>query len=145
MEKLTASDRLKQIMEERHLKQIDIQRLCAPFCDQFDVRIKRNDLSQWVNGKHQPTREKLSVLALALDVSEAWLTGYDVPMDRQTYVPEEQPPDAPPKTIEAKILAAGIDRMPESDRKRALEIVEMIFHQYQDYFERAEKEDDGDC
>ena len=143
MEKTTTSERLKQIMEERHLKQVDIQRMCAPFCAQFNVRIERNDLSQWVNKKHQPTQEKLSVLAMALDVSEAWLMGYDVPRERQTYVPEEQPPDAPPKTIEAKILAAGIDRMPEADRKRALEIVEMIFQQYQDYFERNEKEDES--
>lgn len=128
--------RLKEALEIRRMSQAELSRR---------TKIPAGDISHYLHAHYEAKQNRVMDIADALDVSEAWLMGLDVPMERQTYVPEEQPPDAPPKTIEAKILAAGIDRMPESDRKRALEIVEMIFHQYQDYFERDEKEDDGVC
>lgn len=42
----------------------------------------RNDLSQYIAGKVQPKQYKLTILALALDVSETWLMGLDVPKSR---------------------------------------------------------------
>ena len=35
------------------------------------------------SGKVEPTQEKLVVLGLALNVNEAWLMGFDVPMERK--------------------------------------------------------------
>ena len=40
----------------------------------------RNHICQYVSGKVKPNQEKLSILALALNVNETWLLGYDVPM-----------------------------------------------------------------
>ncbi len=74
--------RLKQIMTNKSLKQIDILNLCQPYCNKYNVKLGKNDLSQYVNGKVEPRQEKLDILAEALNVSEAWLMGYDVPMDR---------------------------------------------------------------
>lgn len=74
--------RLKQIMEERNLRQVDILEKCKPFCEKHNVKLGRNDLSQYVSGKVEPGQEKLTVLGLALNISEAWLMGYDVPMER---------------------------------------------------------------
>lgn len=51
-----------------------------------------------------------------------------------------KPPDRP-KTIEARILSAGIDKMPAEDRERALAMMRMIFTQYADYFERSDQND----
>jgi len=82
MNKENTSVRLKQIMKERQLRQVDILEKCKPFCQRFDVKLGRNDLSQYVNGKVEPRQEKLSVLGYALNVSEAWLMGFDVPMER---------------------------------------------------------------
>lgn len=82
----TTSERLKQIMEENHLRQIDILNKCQPFCKKYGVKLGRNDLSQYVHGKVIPGQEKLSVLGLALNVSEAWLMGYDVPKYRDSIV-----------------------------------------------------------
>lgn len=76
------STRLKQIMSMRNLKQVDIIRKAEPFCRQYNVSLKKNDLSQYVSGKTNPGQKKLFLLALTLDVSEAWLMGYDVPMER---------------------------------------------------------------
>ena len=82
MKKESTSSRLKLIMKERQLLQVDILEKCKPFCQKFDVKLGRNDLSQYVNGKVEPGQDKLTVLGMALNVSEAWLMGFDVPMKR---------------------------------------------------------------
>ncbi len=84
MKGATTSNRLKQIMTIRGLKQVDVLRSCEPYCKQYNVKMGSNDLSQYVNGKVQPKQDKLSILGMALNVNEAWLMGYDVPMNRET-------------------------------------------------------------
>lgn len=78
------SDRLKTIMESRQLRQVDILQAAKPFCDKYKVKLAKNDLSQYVSGKVEPGQEKLTILGLALNVSETWLMGYDVPMNRDS-------------------------------------------------------------
>ena len=75
------SYRLKEIMKLKSLKQIDILNKCEPICKELGKRIGRNDLSQYVSGKVEPRQDKLTIIAKALNVNEAWLMGYDVPMD----------------------------------------------------------------
>ena len=70
-------------MHDRNLKQVDILKKCEPYCKKYNVKLNRNDLSQYVNGKVEPGQFKLTVLAHALNISEAWLMGYDVPMTTQ--------------------------------------------------------------
>lgn len=82
MKKITTAERLKQLMKERDLKQIDIVNLSQPFCKQYDIKIGRNDISQYLSGKVEPGQNKLFILGKALNVSEAWLMGFDVPMER---------------------------------------------------------------
>ena len=79
----TTSDRLKQIIAMRKLRQVDILTAAKPFCDKYGVKLGKNDLSQYVSGKVEPRQDKLTILGLALDVSEAWLMGYDIPMGRE--------------------------------------------------------------
>ncbi len=78
--KENTSERLKEIMEIRNLKQIDIVNLAKPFCEKYNIKLGRNDLSQYVSGKIEPAQNKLLVLSKALDVNIAWLMGLDVPM-----------------------------------------------------------------
>lgn len=75
------SIRLKQIMKERGLRQVDVLRLAEPICKKYDVKLNKSDLSQFISGKVEPGQWKLTVLGKALGVSEAWLMGYDVPME----------------------------------------------------------------
>ncbi len=62
MKKANTSMRLKEIMEKRGLKQIDILNSCRPYCKKYDVKLSKGLLSQYVN--------------------EAWLMGFDVPPSR---------------------------------------------------------------
>ena len=89
MKKYTTSQRLKQIMKERNIKQADIVRAAQPFCNKYNVNLGKNTLSQYVSGKVAPGDEKLSILGLALNVSEAWLMGYEVPMERELPILDE--------------------------------------------------------
>lgn len=85
MEKTSTSIRLKQLMSERNLRQVDILEACKPYSDRFGIQIQKSDLSQYVSGKTEPKQDKLSILGMALGVSEAWLMGYDVPSERAEF------------------------------------------------------------
>lgn len=88
MKVATTSQRLKQIISERHIRQIDIIEAAKPFSEKYGVKLNKNDLSQYVNGKTEPGQEKLSILGLTLNVNEAWLMGYDVSMERTSNTSE---------------------------------------------------------
>lgn len=44
--------------------------------------MNKSDISQYVSGKVEPSQDKLVILSMALNVSEAWLTGFNVPAQR---------------------------------------------------------------
>lgn len=122
MEKTNTANRLNQIMNERNIKQVDILRAAKPFCEKYGVKLAKNDLSQYVNGKVEPGQEKLTILGLALNVSEAWLMGFDVPMDRETK--KEQPTTTGGLFLDGitdtqRFIIEEVLRMPE-DRQLAL-------------------------
>lgn len=78
----TTAERLKYLMESRGLKQADIVRMAQPYCEKYRIKLGKGDMSQYVSGKVKPAQWKLTILGLALNVSEAWLMGLDVPMKR---------------------------------------------------------------
>ena len=83
MNKTNTSERFKQLMKERNLKQVDILNLSLPFCSKYNVKMNKSDISQYVSGKVEPSQDKLVVLGMALNVTEAWLMGFDVPSERK--------------------------------------------------------------
>lgn len=74
--------RLKEIMNEQNLKQVDIIEKAKPICSQFDIKLTKPDISQYLSGKVEPGQFKLMALAYALNVSELWLMGFDVPREK---------------------------------------------------------------
>ncbi|MBO1214126.1 helix-turn-helix domain-containing protein [Staphylococcus nepalensis] len=50
--------------------------------EELGVQISKTDISQYVNGKVNPGQNKLYILAKILNVSEAWLLGYNVEKER---------------------------------------------------------------
>lgn len=83
MKKFTTSQRLEQIMQSKKLRQVDILNAAKPYCKKYGIKLWKNDMSQYVSGKVEPGKDKLTILGLALNVSEAWLMGYDVPAGRE--------------------------------------------------------------
>nr|DAI61338.1 MAG TPA: bifunctional HTH-domain containing protein/aminotransferase [Caudoviricetes sp.]DAP26599.1 MAG TPA: bifunctional HTH-domain containing protein/aminotransferase [Bacteriophage sp.]DAQ80154.1 MAG TPA: bifunctional HTH-domain containing protein/aminotransferase [Caudoviricetes sp.] len=103
MKNSSTSERLKQIMNERSLRQVDILEAAKPFCEKYGVKLAKNDLSQYVSGKVEPRQEKLTILGLALNVSETWLMGYDVRRERD----EKEQPTVPSELseLDSQIMA----------------------------------------
>ena len=93
MKKYSTSDRLREIMNVRNLRQVDILNMTLPYCKKYEVKMNKSDISQYVSGKVEPNQDKLAVLGMALNLNEAWLMGYDVPMERNSkdYTKEDTP------------------------------------------------------
>lgn len=104
MEKIHTSERLKQIMKERNLRQIDIVKMARPLCEQYKVRLEKNDISQYVSGKSEPGQYKLFILAKTLNVQEAWLMGLDAPMERNYNIEPKRAPNITEDCITPLVL-----------------------------------------
>lgn len=67
-------DRLRYALERQERKAVDLSR---------DLKIPKSAISQYLSGKSQQMDSKrLYEICKYLDVSEAWMLGYDVPMER---------------------------------------------------------------
>lgn len=71
--KIEFKDRLKAVMELKGIRAVDIVE---------NTDIPKGAISYYISGRSQPKSDRLYVLAKYLNVSEAWLLGYDVPMER---------------------------------------------------------------
>lgn len=69
----TVSQRLRIAVEKSGKTQAEIVR---------ETGINKASLSRYLKGAYAPKSTALYKLALALDVSDMWLEGYDVPMER---------------------------------------------------------------
>lgn len=66
-------DRLKEAMTVRQMRAADLVEASG---------VPKSAISFYLAGKSKPKADRLYTLAQVLDVSEAWLLGYDVPMAR---------------------------------------------------------------
>lgn len=73
MDKKELKDRLQIAMDVRGLRAVDLVDRTG---------IPKVTISYYMSGKTVPRADKLYLLAQALNVSEAWLLGYDVEMAR---------------------------------------------------------------
>lgn len=69
----TTKVRLEEAMREAGKKQIDLVN---------ETGLNRSIISRCVSGKTEPGNQTIMKLARALNVSEMWLWGYDVPKTR---------------------------------------------------------------
>lgn len=74
MTKESCSSRLRQALKLRNMKQADLSQI---------TKIPKSAISQYLSGKFEPKQDRLEILAQALNVSEAWLMGYDVHCTRE--------------------------------------------------------------
>lgn len=79
MKKSETKDRIKEALEIREMKQAELVEKTG---------IDKGQMSSYISGKYKPRQNNLHLIAEALSVDEAWLMGYDVPMERINY--EEQ-------------------------------------------------------
>lgn len=66
-------DRLKEAMDIRNMKAVNL-------CEK--TGIPKGAVSYYLAGKSKPKQDRIYLLSKALGINEAWLMGYDVPMER---------------------------------------------------------------
>lgn len=69
----TTADRLREALQQSGKRQADLVR---------ESGVDKGALSSYLSGKYEPKQKAIGKLAIALNVSEMWLWGYDVPMTR---------------------------------------------------------------
>ena len=70
----TISARIKKALRIKGMKQADLCHI---------TKIPKSSLSQYLSGDFEPKQDRIYLISKALNVSEAWLMGFDVPMERQ--------------------------------------------------------------
>lgn len=88
-------DRLKKALEVRQMKPADLARKSG---------VDKGSISRYIKGDYLPKQTKIGAMAKALDVSPAWLMGYDLTMDGQD-IPSEIQLDKLTEENRTRILA----------------------------------------
>ena len=71
--KAELKDRLEQAMAHNNMKAVELSKRTG---------VPKGAISYYLAGKSTPKQDRVYILSKALNVSEAWLLGYDVPMAR---------------------------------------------------------------
>ena len=69
----TTAERLRQALDNAQIKAADLSRM---------TEISKGSIHHYLAGTYEPKSSAINKLAVALNVSESWLWGYDVPMER---------------------------------------------------------------
>ena len=69
----SCANRIRTALKYRQMKQVELCQL---------ANIPESSLSLYLKGAYEPKQDKIYNMARALNVNEAWLMGYDVPMER---------------------------------------------------------------
>lgn len=66
--------RIAQALNIRDMKQSELCKL---------AKVPKSSLSLYLSEAYEPKQDRIYAMAKALNVSEAWLMGYDVPMEKE--------------------------------------------------------------
>lgn len=114
--RVSCAERMALALRLRGMKQSE---LC------IKTGIPKSAISQYINGEFKPKQDRIFIIARALDVDEAWLMGYDVPMEKQ----KEISPDKVELTEGEKILLDLFNRVPEERQEMVLQMIRVALGQ----------------
>ena len=124
MLRTTTAERLKQLLRDRNLRQVDALALIEPWARKYNVPFYKQNLSLYLKGTVEPNQDKLILLAKAFNVSEAWLMGFDVPMERQNPT-AEIPPDYVVKNGDQELLVE-VERLDPAQKDLLRQYLELL-------------------
>lgn len=108
--------RIAQALNIRDMKQSELCKL---------AKVPKSSLSLYLSEAYEPKQDRIYAMAKALNVSEAWLMGYDVPMEKEKALEQTELSEGEriwlqlynklsERTREAFItMADAFDRLPE--------------------------------
>ena len=106
----TCGKRIEKALIIREMKQADLCKLAD---------IPKSSLSLYLKGAYEPKQDKIYKMANALNVSEMWLMGYDVPMEKEQLFQ----PTYSELTSAEKIMLELFRRIPEAHQKILIQTI----------------------
>lgn len=102
--------RIEEALFKRGMKRSDLCKL---------ANVPKSSLSLYLSGAYEPKQDRIYDMARVLNVSEAWLMGYDVPMDRE----KVSSPDEPTLTEGEKMLIDLFRQIPDGKQQMVLDMI----------------------
>ena len=126
---MTIYERIRKLRIDAGMSQDDLARAMG-YKD-------RSMITKIESGKVDISQKKIIAFARVLNTTPGYLMGWT---DDH---PDDPLLDKPPHTIEARILARGVDSLPAEQREQALNIMKTVFIQYKGLFEKETNNDDA--
>lgn len=95
-------DRLKQALVIRNIKPIELSEA---------TKIPKSAISQYMSGYTKPKQDRIFSICKVLQINEAWLLGYDVPMEKN-----EMSTNSISSDIDLTIIQRERSKMSEKDK-----------------------------
>ena len=138
---MTIGEKIKRLRTEKDMTQEELGNM---------VGVKKAAINKYETGiVVNLKREIIAKLARALDVNPVWLMddqdGWPPVPSTRTLIArafaeeKEASMGKPPRTVEARVLAKGLDKMPEAQRKAIMTMMEGL---YPGFFEEGNENDD---
>ena len=109
MDKVDIKERIKQGLEIREITQTQLA---------ARANIDKGQLSSYISGKYKPRQNNIDALAAALNVNEAWLMGFDVPMERASNNVEID--QSVSKSVECKEILEICEQLSTHNQRKVL-------------------------
>lgn len=109
MNKVDIKERIKQGLEIREITQTQLA---------ARANIDKGQLSSYISGKYKPRQNNIDALAAALNVNEAWLMGFDVPMERASNNIETD--QSVSKSVECKEILEICEQLSTHNQRKVL-------------------------
>lgn len=108
--KESCGKRIRKALMIRGMKQSELCQI---------TNIPKSAISQYISGEFEPKQNRIYLIAKALEVSEAWLMGYDVPMERQKNLPQ----DKKELSEGEKMLLELFNQVPKEQQSTVIEMI----------------------
>lgn len=108
------------------------------------IGVSQPTVSDWEKNKKDPSGENLKKLADFFGVDELVVMGkgvVDLTQDTSIKDTLTKSLEGIPKTIEAKIISGGVDKMTKQQREQVLAVVKAMFANHPELFEEGETDD----
>ena len=109
----TCGQRISKALELRNMRPAD---LCK------HAKVPKSSISLYLKGAYEPKQNRIYAMAKVLNVSEAWLMGYDVPMERIDPVRLSSPEEVQLNEGE-KLLIELFRKVPEDQQQLVLQMI----------------------
>ena len=106
----SCGQRIAKALDINGMKQTELCKL---------AKVPKSSLSLYLSGAYEPKQNRIYDMARVLNVSEAWLMGYDVPMEREKKIS----PNELPLTEGEKMVLELFRKIPEDRQAEALDLL----------------------